>query len=130
MPHHVRTILLNQISTTDNKFRLADQWAQDCTLYNCCGPSEVTIVNTMQNHISGQPLSIGRPVPNTSVYVLDEFENPAPIGATGLMWAGGKCVSRGYLNLPQETANRYKVDRFRGNGYVNPQSSMLLADSR
>ena len=55
-------------------------------------------------------------MPNTSVYILDENENPVPIGEPGLMWAGGKCVSRGYLNLPRETAKSYKLDKFRGDG--------------
>lgn len=106
IPFHVTHIL----------HRLADEWGQDCDLYNCCGPTEVTIVNTTHLHLPGNCISIGRPVPNTSVYILDENENPVPIGEPGLMWAGGKCVSRGYLNLPRETAKSFKLDKFRGDG--------------
>ena len=61
-------------------------------------------------------MSIGRPIPNTNLYILDEDENPAPIGSVGLMWAGGVCVSRGYVNLPDITRTRYKPDPFAMNG--------------
>ncbi|KAL6717774.1 hypothetical protein ACLMJK_003859 [Lecanora helva] len=98
--------------------RLADQWAQNRSFFNCCGPTEVTIVNTMHKHHTGQPLSIGRPIPNTTVYILDENENPAPIGASGIMWVGGSCVSRGYINLPDLTDKRYRKDKFSNNGGV------------
>ena len=70
----------------------------------------------MHKHLPGQALSIGKPVPNTSVYVLDEDEQLAPIGATGTMWVGGSCVSRGYIGLPHLTNNRYKPDKFLANG--------------
>ncbi|KAI0304358.1 nonribosomal peptide synthetase 12 [Multifurca ochricompacta] len=93
---------------------LADDWAECATFYNCCGPTEVTIVNTVQPHTRGSALSIGRPTPNNNVYVLDEDANPLPIGQMGMMWAGGACVTRGYLNLPDKTAERYKVDPFSG----------------
>ncbi|KAF7365784.1 Nonribosomal peptide synthetase 12 [Mycena venus] len=94
----------------------ADSWAEHARFYNCCGPTEVTIVNTMHLHSPGQSLSIGSPTPNNNVYVLDEMMNPTPIGVPGIMWAGGKCVTRGYLNLPDKTNDRYKVDPFVNDG--------------
>ncbi|EJD44029.1 nonribosomal peptide synthetase 12 [Auricularia subglabra TFB-10046 SS5] len=95
---------------------LADKWSKTAQFYNSCGPTEVTIVNTVFPHTYGVPLSIGRPVPNTNVYVLDENLIPLPIGEPGMMWAGGACVSRGYLNLPDKTAERYKRDPFVDDG--------------
>lgn len=76
----------------------------------------MTIVNTMHKHQAGKELSIGKPVPNTNVYVLDENQNPAPVGQTGLMWVGGAAVSRGYLNLPELMSTRYKYDKFTNDG--------------
>ena len=70
----------------------------------------------MHKHTSGGYLSIGKPVPNTNVYILDENENPVAIGQTGLMWVGGAAVSRGYLNLPDLTSKRYKHDKFVNDG--------------
>ncbi|KAI8968791.1 hypothetical protein BD414DRAFT_541258 [Trametes punicea] len=91
---------------------LAEKWAKSAHYYNCCGPTEVTIVNTMHLHSPGEFLTIGGPVPNTNVYVLDDNMKPVPIGEPGVMWAGGACVSKGYLNLPEKTAERYKLDPF------------------
>ncbi|KAF9267434.1 nonribosomal peptide synthetase 12 [Marasmius fiardii PR-910] len=95
---------------------VADSWGASAQFYNCCGPTEVTIVNTMQLHASGSALSIGKPTPNNNVYVLDEDMKPVPIGKQGIMWAGGAGISRGYLNLPEKTNERYKRDPFVDDG--------------
>ncbi|KAH9891683.1 nonribosomal peptide synthetase 12 [Cubamyces lactineus] len=95
---------------------LAEKWAKAAHYYNSCGPTEVTIVNTVRLHTPGEFLTIGGPVPNTNVYVLDENMQPVPIGEPGVMWAGGACVSKGYLNLPDKTAERYKLDPFTNDG--------------
>ena len=93
---------------------LADKWAASCAFYNACGPTETTIINTAERHYPGKSiLSIGRPTPNNTVYILDNDLNPLPIGAKGEMWAGGDCVTAGYLNNPQLTADRYRPDPFR-----------------
>jgi D-alanine--poly(phosphoribitol) ligase subunit 1 len=94
---------------------LADRWAAQCVFYNACGPTETTIVNTMQRHAPASPLlTIGRPTPNNTVYVLDEQRRPCRIGVTGEMWAGGDCVSTGYLDNPRLNAERYAPDPFLG----------------
>lgn len=72
----------------------------------------------MHLHSPGAPFSIGAPTPNNSVYILDENLKPVPIGEVGVMWAGGAGISRGYLNLPEKTAERYKLDPFVNDGYV------------
>ncbi|KAF1977974.1 acetyl-CoA synthetase-like protein [Bimuria novae-zelandiae CBS 107.79] len=95
---------------------LADKWAVDTTYYNICGPTEVTILNSAHLHVPGQKLSIGTPLPNTTVYVLDEQESPVAIGTKGSMWVGGAGVTRGYINLPKITEQRYKRDKFRNDG--------------
>ncbi|KAF4828146.1 Adenylate-forming reductase [Colletotrichum tropicale] len=95
---------------------LAEQWAPYIKFWNVCGPTEISILNTAHLHKPGKTLSIGKPNPNTNVYVLDENENPVPIGQPGVMWAGGPGVSRGYLNLPELTSQRYKLDKFTQDG--------------
>ncbi|KAI0699277.1 nonribosomal peptide synthetase 12 [Cerioporus squamosus] len=95
---------------------LAEKWAQSAHYYNCCGPTEVTIVNTLHLHTAGTFLTIGGPAPNTNVYVLDEDMKPVPVGEPGIMWAGGACVSKGYVNLPDKTSERYKLDPFVNDG--------------
>ncbi|KAF6755967.1 nonribosomal peptide synthetase 12 [Ephemerocybe angulata] len=97
---------------------LADAWGAQCNFYNSCGPTEITIVNTMQLHIPGKPLSIGGPTPNNTVYILDQDLVPVPIGSPGVMWAGGAGITRGYINLPKLTQDRYRRDPFANDGSV------------
>ncbi|KAH7027292.1 AMP-binding enzyme [Microdochium trichocladiopsis] len=95
---------------------LADRWSSHGVYYNCCGPTETTIVNTMHKHTVGADLTIGRPTPNNSVYILDDSGNPVAVGETGIMWAGGHGISRGYIDLPEKTAEKYRIDPFANNG--------------
>ncbi|MGW0762242.1 amino acid adenylation domain-containing protein [Streptomyces sp. NPDC002814] len=96
---------------------LADAWAARAAFHNCCGPTETTIVNTMRRHDPADPLlTIGRPTPNNTVYVLDAARRPLPIGEIGEMWAGGDCVSAGYLGDDRLNAERYAPDPFLGGG--------------
>ncbi|KAH7359416.1 surfactin synthetase subunit 3 [Plectosphaerella cucumerina] len=95
---------------------LAEKWAPYVRFWNVCGPTEISVLNTAHRHRPGATLSIGRPNPNTNVYILDENEKPVKIGEPGVMWAGGCGISRGYLNLPELTAERYKDDKFTKDG--------------
>ncbi len=96
---------------------LADAWSEFAEFYNSCGPTEVTIVNTMQLHNRRiDKLTIGKPTPNNTVYVLDENLKPCAIGEVGEMWAGGDCVTKGYLANDQLNSERYKLDPFLGEG--------------
>ena len=96
---------------------LADKWSSFSTFYNSCGPTETTIINTAQHYHAGlERLTIGKPTPNNTVYVLDENRQPLPIGEVGEMWAGGDAVTAGYLNNPDLTDERYADDPFLGGG--------------
>jgi amino acid adenylation domain-containing protein len=97
---------------------LADKWGSFCIFYNSCGPTETTIVNTMQRYEPRHGrLTIGAPTPNNTVYVLDEHRRPRAIGEIGEMWAGGDCVSEGYLHNEALNAERYAPDPFLGAGH-------------
>jgi non-ribosomal peptide synthetase component F len=95
---------------------LAEEWSPYVQFWNICGPTEITILNTAHLHKPGELLTIGKPLPNTTVYVLDDDEKPVGIGKPGIMWAGGACVSAGYVNLPALTAARFKPDKFTRDG--------------
>lgn len=94
---------------------LAEAWSRRAAFHNACGPTEVTIVNTVQHYDPRSGLlTIGRPIPNTTVYLLDEDQRPCPIGEVGEMWVGGACVTDGYLGNEELTASRYRPDPFLG----------------
>lgn len=94
---------------------LAERWARACRLWIGCGPTEVTIVNTLGEYRCGDAeVDIGAPTPNNTVYVLDEEMCPCTVGQIGEMWAGGDCVSLGYIGNPGLSAERYRPDPFLG----------------
>ncbi|MGI9276281.1 MAG: amino acid adenylation domain-containing protein [Endozoicomonas sp.] len=96
---------------------LADKWAARCRFYNGCGPTETTIINTAQHYCSSSPrLTIGKPTPNNTVYILDEHMQPCRVGEVGEIWAGGAGVTAGYINNPQLNQDRYRLDPFLNNG--------------
>jgi len=95
---------------------LANRWSQFCTFYNSCGPTETTIINTAQQYSPRRPLTIGKPTPNNTVYVLKEDLQPCSIGEVGVMWAGGDAVTAGYLGRPDLTRARYEHDPFLNDG--------------
>ena len=83
-------------------------------LLNVYGPTETTIwslnqVNT-KDHFN---TNIGRPISNTTVYVLDNNRAPVPVGAIGELYIGGTGVARGYLNNDLLTAEKFIADPFR-----------------
>ncbi len=96
---------------------LADLWASFCRFYNSCGPTETTIINTAQHYRpDSELLTIGAPTPNNTVYVLNENMEACAMGEIGEMWAGGDCVTAGYLNNPTLSSDRYRPDPFLGQG--------------
>lgn len=87
---------------------------------NLYGPSETTTYSTWvsMSRDSGFVATIGRPIANTQIYVLDEQRRPVPIGVVGEIYIGGCGVARGYLNRPDLTAERFIPDPFG----VDPQA--------
>ncbi len=86
-----------------------------CDLYNLYGPTEAAIDVTLWRCGASETLSnvpIGRPVPNTSAYVLDDELRPVPPGVAGELYLGGAQVGRGYLRRPGLTAARFVPDPF------------------
>ena len=82
-------------------------------LWNMYGPTEATIWCTLHRVTSGSgPVSIGRPIANMQVYVLDPLMQPVPVGVTGELFLGGEGLARGYLNRPELTAERFIPDPF------------------
>jgi len=94
---------------------LVDRWAPGRRFFNLYGPTETTIWATAAECFAGNPHpSIGTPVANTSVYLLDEHRQMVPAGVRGEIYLGGAGVARGYLNRSKMTAERFVHDSFGG----------------
>jgi amino acid adenylation domain-containing protein len=81
-------------------------------LWNFYGPTETTIWSTRARVRPGEPVTIGRPVANTTAYVLDERLEPVPVGCVGELYLGGAGVADGYHGRPDLTAERFPGDPF------------------
>ncbi|WP_147492823.1 non-ribosomal peptide synthetase, partial [Burkholderia pseudomallei] len=87
-------------------------------LLNAYGPTETTtfaaVWEAEPRTLAAQAAPIGRPIGNTSVYVLDAYGAPVPVGVTGEIHIGGPGVAQGYLNRPALSAERFVRDPFVG----------------
>jgi amino acid adenylation domain-containing protein len=81
-------------------------------IYDLYGPSETTTYSTFALRSPDGPATIGRPIANTRIYILDPRLQPVPIGVTGEIFIGGDGVARGYLNRPDLTAEKFIPDPF------------------
>ncbi|MEO7535067.1 MAG: amino acid adenylation domain-containing protein, partial [Ferruginibacter sp.] len=93
---------------------LSNRWNSKVDFYNEYGPTETT-VTAIEFHDTvneNNSLSIGRPLSNISVYILNEQGSILPLGATGEIYIGGVQVARGYVNRPDLTAERFIKDPF------------------
>ena len=82
-------------------------------VWNVYGPTETTIWSTTARLSSAEPEPlIGRPLANSTAYVLDDGLQPVPDGAIGELYLGGKGVAAGYLRRPDLTAERFVAARF------------------
>ena len=85
-------------------------------LWNMYGPTETTIWSTVARVVPGNgPVSIGRPIANTQVYILNKLMRPVPVGVEGELFIGGDGLALGYHNRPELTAERF-VDNPFGEG--------------
>jgi amino acid adenylation domain-containing protein/non-ribosomal peptide synthase protein (TIGR01720 family) len=88
-------------------------------LYNLYGPTEAAIEVSCwaapENFTATDVVSIGKPVANTRLYILDKDNNLMPASLPGELHIGGVQVARGYLNLPGQTRERFITDPFDGN---------------
>ncbi len=80
-------------------------------LWNFYGPTETTVWSTREL-ITSADVTVGRPIANTSIYVLDEHLRPVPIGAIGELCIGGAGVAIGYHGKPELTAERFVTSDF------------------
>jgi len=97
---------------------LASRWASCCELLNLYGPTEATVTASWDrvDPADERPPSIGRPLANVQLHVLDEQLEPTPEGLEGEIHIAGVGLARGYLGAPGLTAERFLPSPFGGPG--------------
>ena len=121
VPLTVRILVVGGESPSREKTR---QWVSmtggGLTFMNAYGPSETTITATVYT-LSQQesvevgaswPIPIGRPIANVRIYLLDDRLHPVPVGVAGTIFIAGAGVARGYVHLPDKTAEHFIPDPF------------------
>ncbi|MEH2136766.1 amino acid adenylation domain-containing protein [Nostoc sp.] len=87
--------------------------AKSASLWNLYGPTEATIWSSVSQLESNESLiSIGRPIDNTQIYILDQNLQPVPVGVPGELHIGGAGLARGYFNRPELTQEKFICNPF------------------
>lgn len=102
--------------------QLYQQWCErvgpDVRWINGYGPTESTVTSTMYEpaaegfQLDQSEIPIGRPNSNVQIYILDPDRNPVPIGDSGELYVGGAGVGAGYINRPEQTAEKFIANPF------------------
>jgi amino acid adenylation domain-containing protein len=96
---------------------IVERWAREGrALYNTYGPTETTVVATASQLRRGEDVTIGRPIPNYSCYVVDTDLVPVGVGVEGELLIGGPGVANGYLGRDELTARKFIANPFISDG--------------
>ncbi|MGH9933378.1 MAG: non-ribosomal peptide synthetase [Pyrinomonadaceae bacterium] len=114
LPESLRLMYVGGEGALDERVKQWRELVKEVKLYNGYGPTETTIVALMEelSKESNGEVTIGRPVANTSAYILDEKMKPVPVGVTGELYIGGEGLARGYLKQPDLAADKFIPDAF------------------
>lgn len=123
-PSCVRLVILGGEKANPKHWSLWKEHVRPSTLLeNTYGPTEATVIATAYKMIREtaddsvvREIPIGRPLPNTQCYVLDQHLQPLPVTVPGQLYIGGAGLSRGYLNSPELTADRFIPNPFSPGG--------------
>ena len=85
-------------------------------LFNTYGPTEATVVATVAELRAGDAVTIGKPIPNYTTYIVDEAGALCGPGRQGELWIGGPGVAKGYLARPELTAEKFVANPFESDG--------------
>ena len=119
LPDCIRLVVFGGEHPFEQRLRMWQQHIGEYPqLINAYGPSEATVQVTYKLlGIDRQKLTIGRPIYNTQIYILDQYLQPVPIGVPGELHIGGAGLARGYLNRPELTNEKFIPNPFpRGRG--------------
>ncbi len=100
-------------------------------IYNEYGPTETTVGCTIEHVELDQPITIGRPIENTYIYILDAEQQLVPVGVWGQLCVGGDGVGAGYRNSIELTQKKFNANPFHeGTLYQTGDRARWLPDGR
>lgn len=118
LDNHLRLVLsASEPLFTNLPYNWRTQFGQKTSLINMFGQTETTGIVSIYpiplgNAREGKIVPIGRPIPNTSLYLLDHYMRPVPPGVPGEIYIGGLGIGQGYLNRPGLTAEKFTPHPF------------------
>ena len=95
--HCLQQIMLGGEELDTKLFRRLKTYTK-AKIYNAYGPTEVTITTSVKELTNTNKITIGTPLGNLKMFILDKFLNPVPIGIIGELYVSGDGLARGYLN--------------------------------
>ncbi|WP_346962014.1 amino acid adenylation domain-containing protein [Clostridium sp.] len=81
-------------------------------VYNVYGPTETTVWSTIKLIKNNEKITIGKPISNTSIYIINKNNELVPVGVVGELCIGGDGLARGYLNRPELTSKKFVDNPF------------------
>lgn len=114
---HVKCIMLGGEPLNENILAKLKQ-ITNAKIYNMYGPTETTVWSTIKDMTNTDNITIGKPIGNTQIYILDKDLNPVPIGVSGELYIGGSGVTNGYLNRNTLTKEKFIVSPFNNNSII------------
>ena len=116
IPEGLRTVIIGgeevQLEKVQHWHNCITHLSPAPQLFNSYGPTEATVVTTLELLTPVAPVSIGRPISNAQVYILDQYLQPVPIGVPGEMHIGGAGLARGYWQRPELTNAKFIPNPF------------------
>ncbi|MCP4660645.1 MAG: amino acid adenylation domain-containing protein, partial [bacterium] len=117
VPAALRTLWLGGEELREDLVRRTRALRPELEIGNAYGPTEATSLSSWAPRLGAGRPTIGRPLANTRLYVLDGTLRPVPMGVTGELAIAGPGVARGYLRRPGLTAARFVPNPFSGDPF-------------
>ncbi|MBW4602151.1 MAG: amino acid adenylation domain-containing protein [Calothrix sp. FI2-JRJ7] len=114
----LRTVIVAGESCTTELLQSHYKLQPETSLFNEYGPTEATVWSSVHHcrpEYTATQVSIGTPIPNTQIYILDSHLHPVPVGVLGEIYISGEGIARGYLNHPEMTAEKFIPNPFSHN---------------
>ena len=113
-----KRLILGGEALSSDLVKQLGQYGEACQIINHYGPSETTVgvstfsIDTDNTWSGSGTVSIGSPLANTQIYILDHYLQPLPIGVAGEIYIGGNNLTRGYINHPELTGEKFIPNPF------------------